>query len=143
MRRAKIFYSSSACVYNNDKQTAFEAPSLKEADAYHALAEHGYGWEKLYSERMCRHFREDGGAAKPAVAAITIKFGTITRHFQLLLHGVMAQAPKGILNIVLREMPLGRSVHVDYSRHIKLVSNNCKFYVTKCRSGICTLFNAN
>jgi nucleoside-diphosphate-sugar epimerase len=57
----KYFYSSSACVYNGDKQKGFEAPSLKEEDAYPALAEDGYGWEKLFSERMCRHFREDFG----------------------------------------------------------------------------------
>jgi nucleoside-diphosphate-sugar epimerase len=60
-RVARFFYSSSACVYNGDKQTSFEAPLLKEADAYPALAEDGYGWEKLFSERMCRHFREDFG----------------------------------------------------------------------------------
>lgn len=57
----KYFYSSSACVYNADKQKTFEAPSLKEEDAYPAQAEDGYGWEKLFSERMCRHFREDLG----------------------------------------------------------------------------------
>jgi GDP-D-mannose 3', 5'-epimerase len=57
----KYFYSSSACVYNADKQKTFEAPSLKEEDAYPAQAEDGYGWEKLFSERMCRHFREDFG----------------------------------------------------------------------------------
>jgi len=57
----KFFYSSSACVYNGDKQRRFEAPSLKEEDAYPALAEDGYGWEKLFSERMCRHFFEDFG----------------------------------------------------------------------------------
>jgi GDP-D-mannose 3',5'-epimerase len=57
----RFFYSSSACVYNADKQRSFEAPSLKEEDAYPAMAEDGYGWEKLFSERMCRHFREDYG----------------------------------------------------------------------------------
>jgi GDP-D-mannose 3',5'-epimerase len=57
----RYFYSSSACVYNADKQKSFEAPSLKEEDAYPAMAEDGYGWEKLFSERMCRHFREDYG----------------------------------------------------------------------------------
>jgi nucleoside-diphosphate-sugar epimerase len=57
----RFFYSSSACVYNGDKQQTFEAPFLKEEDAYPALAEDGYGWEKLFSERMCRHFREDFG----------------------------------------------------------------------------------
>ena len=59
----RFFYASSACVYNGDKQKTFEAPSLKEADAYPALAEDGYGWEKLFSERMCRHFMEDFGLA--------------------------------------------------------------------------------
>ncbi len=57
----RFFYASSACVYNADKQKTFEAPSLKEEDAYPALAEDGYGWEKLFSERMCRHFFEDFG----------------------------------------------------------------------------------
>jgi nucleoside-diphosphate-sugar epimerase len=57
----RFFYASSACVYNGDKQTDTENPGLKEADAYPALAEDGYGWEKLFSERMCRHFMEDYG----------------------------------------------------------------------------------
>ncbi len=55
----RFFYSSSACVYNGDKQTDPDNPGLKESDAYPALAEDGYGWEKLFSERMCRHFSED------------------------------------------------------------------------------------
>jgi nucleoside-diphosphate-sugar epimerase len=57
----RFFYSSSACVYNGDKQRDTNCPGLKEDDAYPALAEDGYGWEKLFSERMCRHFREDFG----------------------------------------------------------------------------------
>jgi nucleoside-diphosphate-sugar epimerase len=57
----RYFYSSSACVYNGDKQRDADNPGLKEEDAYPALAEDGYGWEKLFSERMCRHFREDYG----------------------------------------------------------------------------------
>jgi GDP-D-mannose 3',5'-epimerase len=57
----RYFYSSSACVYNGDKQRDPNVPALKEEDAYPALAEDGYGWEKLFSERMCRHFREDYG----------------------------------------------------------------------------------
>src|SRR5579864_9308575 len=57
----RYFYSSSACVYNGDKQRDPNNPGLKEEDAYPALAEDGYGWEKLFSERMCRHFREDFG----------------------------------------------------------------------------------
>ena len=57
----RFFYASSACVYNGEKQTDPDNPGLKEADAYPALAEDGYGWEKLFSERMCRHFTEDYG----------------------------------------------------------------------------------
>jgi len=57
----RYFYASSACVYNGEKQTDPDNPGLKESDAYPALAEDGYGWEKLFSERMCRHFREDFG----------------------------------------------------------------------------------
>jgi GDP-D-mannose 3',5'-epimerase len=57
----RFFYSSSACVYAADKQTRADVEPLKEADAYPAMPEDGYGWEKLFSERMCRHFREDFG----------------------------------------------------------------------------------
>jgi nucleoside-diphosphate-sugar epimerase len=57
----RFFYSSSACVYNGDKQRNEDVVPLKEEDAYPALAEDGYGWEKLFSERMCRHFEEDFG----------------------------------------------------------------------------------
>jgi GDP-D-mannose 3', 5'-epimerase len=46
-------------VYNADKQRDPNNPGLKEEDAYPAMPEDGYGWEKLFSERMCRHFRED------------------------------------------------------------------------------------
>jgi nucleoside-diphosphate-sugar epimerase len=57
----RFFYSSSACVYNGDKQKDANVTALKEEDAYPALPEDGYGWEKLFSERMCRHFEEDFG----------------------------------------------------------------------------------
>jgi GDP-D-mannose 3', 5'-epimerase len=55
----RFFFSSSACVYNAEKQKSPEVTPLKEEDAYPALPEDGYGWEKLFSERMCRHFQED------------------------------------------------------------------------------------
>tara|TARA_Y100000389_G_C17414256_1_gene492749 strand:+ start:554 stop:1549 length:996 start_codon:yes stop_codon:yes gene_type:complete len=57
----KYFFSSSACVYNATKQKKIFIPGLKEEDAYPAEPEDGYGWEKLFSERMCRHFTEDFG----------------------------------------------------------------------------------
>jgi GDP-D-mannose 3', 5'-epimerase len=57
----RYFYSSSACVYAADKQTDANVTALTEADAYPAMPEDGYGWEKLFTERMCRHFLEDFG----------------------------------------------------------------------------------
>ena len=57
----KYFFSSSACAYNKSKQQEIFIEGLKEEDAYPANPEDGYGWEKLFSERMCRHFMEDYG----------------------------------------------------------------------------------
>lgn len=57
----RFFFSSSACVYSSLKQMTTDVSSLKESDAYPALPEDGYGWEKLFSERMSRHFLEDFG----------------------------------------------------------------------------------
>jgi nucleoside-diphosphate-sugar epimerase len=56
-----FFFSSSACVYNADRQDRPDAAALREEDAYPALAEDGYGWEKLFTERMCRHFCDEFG----------------------------------------------------------------------------------
>ena len=55
----KYFFSSSACAYNTNLQKDPNIEGLKEEDAYPAMPEDGYGWEKLFSERMCRHFTED------------------------------------------------------------------------------------
>lgn len=57
----RFFYASSACVYNAQKQVRQNLVALKESDAYPALPEDGYGWEKLFSERMCGHFEEEFG----------------------------------------------------------------------------------
>ena len=57
----RLFYASSACVYAAEHQTDPNVTALKEGDAYPAMPEDGYGWEKLFSERMARHFREDYG----------------------------------------------------------------------------------
>ena len=62
----RFFFASSACVYAADKQTDPDVTALKEGDAYPAMPEDGYGWEKLFSERMCRHFTEDFGLATSA-----------------------------------------------------------------------------
>jgi GDP-D-mannose 3', 5'-epimerase len=57
----RFFFASSACVYAANKQTSADVVPLREGDAYPAMPEDGYGWEKLFSERMCRHFSEDFG----------------------------------------------------------------------------------
>jgi nucleoside-diphosphate-sugar epimerase len=59
----RFFYASSACVYAADKQDSPDVLPLKESDAYPAMPEDGYGWQKLFTERMCRHFSEDYGLA--------------------------------------------------------------------------------
>jgi nucleoside-diphosphate-sugar epimerase len=57
----RFFFASSACVYAEEKQLSPDVGGLRESDAYPAMPEDGYGWEKLFSERMCRHFSEDFG----------------------------------------------------------------------------------
>jgi GDP-D-mannose 3',5'-epimerase len=57
----KYFYSSSACVYPDYRQKDSNVTALKESDAYPAMPENGYGWEKLFSERLCKNFEEDFG----------------------------------------------------------------------------------
>jgi len=57
----RLLYTSSACIYPGYLQKDANVTPLKEDDAYPADAEDGYGWEKLYTERACRHYREDFG----------------------------------------------------------------------------------
>jgi len=63
----RYLHTSSACVYPMGLQTSAAVAPLKEEDAYPADAEDGYGWEKLYMERVCRHYREDFGLATRVV----------------------------------------------------------------------------
>jgi GDP-D-mannose 3',5'-epimerase len=57
----RYLYTSSACIYPGYKQNETDVTPLREVDAYPADAEDGYGWEKLYMERVCRHYTEDFG----------------------------------------------------------------------------------
>jgi nucleoside-diphosphate-sugar epimerase len=57
----RYFYSSTACVYNTERQNTPDSAPLKESDAYPASPEDGYGWEKLFSERLCKHFHDEHG----------------------------------------------------------------------------------
>jgi nucleoside-diphosphate-sugar epimerase len=86
----RLFFSSSACVYNADKQHDPKVTALKEEDAYPALAEDGYGWEKLFTERMCRHFDEEFGITT-RIARYHNVYGPIGTW-----DGVRAKAPAAI-----------------------------------------------
>ena len=57
----RLLYTSSACVYPGYRQDRTDVTPLRESDAYPADPEDGYGWEKLFTERLCRHYLEDHG----------------------------------------------------------------------------------
>lgn len=63
----RYLYTSSACIYPGYRQKSPDIAPLKESDAYPADAEDGYGWEKLYMERVCRHYTEDFGLSTRVV----------------------------------------------------------------------------
>jgi GDP-D-mannose 3', 5'-epimerase len=98
----RFFYSSSACVYNGDKQKNPKVVPLKEEDAYPAMPEDGYGWEKLFSERMCRHFEEDFGL-QCRVARYHNVYGPLGTWT-----GGREKAPAAICRKVLEAKHLGR-----------------------------------
>lgn len=98
----RYFYASSACVYNADKQRSEAVVPLKEEDAYPAMPEDGYGWEKLFSERMCRHFREDFGLAT-RVARFHNVYGPLGTW-----DGGREKAPAAISRKVIEAKALGR-----------------------------------
>lgn len=98
----RFFYSSSACVYNQEKQSSPEVVPLREEDAYPAMPEDGYGWEKLFSERMCRHFEQDFGL-KCRVARYHNVYGPLGTW-----HGGREKAPAAICRKVIEAKQSGR-----------------------------------
>ncbi len=98
----RFFYSSSACVYNGEKQRNPEVIPLKEEDAYPAFPEDGYGWEKLFSERMCRHFEEDFGL-QCRVARYHNVYGPLGTW-----HGGREKAPAAICRKVIEAKASGK-----------------------------------
>ncbi len=86
----RFYFSSSACVYNADFQRSPDVTALKEEDAYPALAEDGYGWEKLFTERMCRHFDDEFGITT-RIARYHNVYGPLGTW-----NGVRAKAPAAI-----------------------------------------------
>jgi GDP-D-mannose 3',5'-epimerase len=130
----RYFYSSSACVYNADKQRTFEAPSLREADAYPAMAEDGYGWEKLFSERMCRHFCEDYGL-KTRIARFHNVYGPWGTWY-----GGREKAPAAICRKVIEAKLKGKhEIEIwgsgDQTRSF--------MYIDDCLKGIDLIMNSN
>jgi GDP-D-mannose 3',5'-epimerase len=130
----RFFYASSACVYNADRQQTFEAPSLKEEDAYPALAEDGYGWEKLFSERMCRHFREDFGL-QTRVARFHNVYGPWGTWF-----GGREKAPAAICRKVIEAKISG-----NHSIEIWGSGNQTRsfMFINDCTEGIQKITNSN
>lgn len=129
----RFFYSSSACVYNADKQKTFEAPSLKEEDAYPAMAEDGYGWEKLFSERMCRHFREDY-ALRTRVARFHNVYGPWGTWF-----GGREKAPAAICRKVIEAKLSGKHEIEIWGSGVQTRSF---MYIDDCVKGIDLIMNS-
>jgi nucleoside-diphosphate-sugar epimerase len=130
----RFFYASSACVYNGDKQKTFEAPSLKEEDAYPALAEDGYGWEKLFSERMCRHFMEDYGLTT-RVARFHNVYGPWGTWF-----GGREKAPAAICRKVIEAKVAGKHEIEIWGSGVQTRSF---MYIDDCTEGIQKIFNSD
>ncbi len=135
----RYFYSSSACVYNGDLQHTsdegdrFTAPALKESDAYPALAEDGYGWEKLFSERMCRHFMEDFGL-HVRVARFHNVYGSWGTWF-----GGREKAPAAICRKVIEAKLTGKhEIRIWGSGH----QTRSFMYIDDCIKGIGLIMNS-
>jgi len=130
----RFFYSSSACVYNGDKQTEYEVVPLKEEDAYPAMPEDGYGWEKLFTERMCRHFREDFGLDS-RIARFHNVYGPLGTW-----RGGREKAPAAISRKVLEAKHSGR-------REIEIWGDGHQtrsfMYIDDCTKGVVDLFESD
>jgi nucleoside-diphosphate-sugar epimerase len=135
----RYFYSSSACVYNGDLQHTsdegdrFTPPALKESDAYPALAEDGYGWEKLFSERMCRHFMEDFGL-QTRVARFHNVYGPWGTWF-----GGREKVPAAICRKVIDAKMTGKhEIEIWGNGH----QTRSFMYIDDCLKGIELIFNS-
>jgi GDP-D-mannose 3', 5'-epimerase len=130
----RYFYASSACVYNAEKQKDPNVTALKEEDAYPGMPEDGYGWEKLFSERMCRHFREDYGLPTRVARYHNVygPFGTY--------EGGREKAPAAICRKVIEAKLSGK-------HEIEIWGNGQQtrsfMYITDCLKGTQTLTWSN
>src|ERR1700761_7056498 len=130
----RFFYSSSACVYNGEKQTDANVIPLKESDAYPALPEDGYGWEKLFSERMCRHFREDFGL-ETRVARFHNVYGP-----QGTWTGGREKAPAAVSRKVLEAKHSGKhEIEIWGDGH----QTRSFMYVDDCTQGVASIYESD
>ncbi len=129
----RFFYSSSACVYNADKQRNEDVIALKEEDAYPAQPEDGYGWEKLFSERMCRHFREDFGL-ETRVARFHNVYGPLGTWT-----GGREKAPAAVCRKVLEAKISGKhEIEIWGDGH----QTRSFMYIDDCTKGVIDIFNS-
>ena len=130
----RFFYSSTACVYNAEKQKSPEVVALKEEDAYPAMPEDGYGWEKLFSERMCRHFREDFGL-ETRVARFHNVYGPLGAWT-----GGREKAPAAISRKVLEAKHTGRhEIEIWGDGH----QTRSFMYIDDCTKGVVDIFESD
>ena len=130
----RFFYSSSACVYNGEKQTNPNVVALREEDAYPALPEDGYGWEKLFSERMCRHFLEDYGL-ETRVARFHNVYGPLGTWT-----GGREKAPAAICRKVLEAKISGRhEIEIWGDGH----QTRSFMYVDDCTKGVVDIYQSD
>ena len=130
----KLFFSSSACVYNAGKQLKTFVPGLKETDAYPAEPEDGYGWEKLFSERMCRHFSEDFGL-ETRVARYHNVYGPLGTY-----GGGREKAPAALCRKIIK-------AKINKDKNIEVWGDGEQtrsfMYIDDCLEGTLKVFNSN
>jgi len=131
---SKFFFSSSACVYASFHQNKLDIDPLKESDAYPADPEDGYGWEKLFSERMCRHFQEDYGI-ETRVARYHNVYGPFGTY-----DGGREKVPAAACRKIIRAIQ-----NKSYELEIWGDGNQLRSftYITDCIEGTIRLMNSN
>lgn len=130
----KYFFSSSACAYNTNLQKDPDIAGLKEEDAYPAMPEDGYGWEKLFSERMCRHFYEDYGL-EVRIARFHNIYGPLGT-----FDGGREKAPAALCRKVI-EAKINNKKKIDVWGDGK--QTRSFLYIDDCVEAVFRLFNSN
>jgi len=131
---SRYLFSSSACVYNAEKQKKTFIQGLRESDAYPAEPEDGYGWEKLFSERMCRHFTEDFGLETRVIRYHNV-YGPIGTY-----DGGREKAPAALCRKII-------NAKLDGSKSIEIWGDGEQtrsfMYIDDCIEGTLKVFNSD